>query len=135
MVLRVRIEWFFVVASVWISYLWFHENRASIENDFVRASFPSFLVPILMLGATELDRSIVFHSVAKKIAITFCASVVMVIWFEGLIPLFWAGSTSSLTDVFAILLGWLAYSFLWIVGRFCKFLCGTSRAGSKLISA
>ena len=110
-------RWLLIIAFVLVAYLWFHGNRSSIGNELVRGSFPSFLVPILMLGVTELDSSIVYHSVTKKLIITLIASLGMAIWFEGLVPLFWLGSTASFRDVSAILLGWLTYTLLWVVQR------------------
>ena len=113
-------RWSLIIAFVLVAYLWFHGNRSSIENELVRGSFPSFLVPILMLGVTELDSSIVYHSVTKKLIITLIASLGMAIWFEGLVPLFWLGSTASFCDIFAILLGWMTYTLLWVVQRYME---------------
>ena len=123
-VLRRLIEWPFcqtrrakigMLAVCLITYLVFHRVRLLMPEGFLRSSLPSMLVMPVMLGVTDLFRSIRFHSWGKKATITLAATVAAVFWFEWAVPGFYPRSTADRGDMAAMLLGWLLYlTFDWL---------------------
>jgi hypothetical protein len=108
-VVRVRCIKIFIIFICLLSYVSFHHLRLTISVVFVRNCLPSLLVIPLMFAITDCVDGIRFHSWWNKLVITFAATICAALWFECIVPRFYARSTFDLGDIFAMLLGWLVY--------------------------
>ena len=102
-------KWLIVLGISLGTYSLFHEIRNLLPNGFLRDSLPSLLVAPVMFSVIELTASIKFHSHRSKLIITFFATIVISIWFELIVPLFYPISVSDFSDVLGIFIGWILY--------------------------
>ena len=99
-----RVPAFLLLLSV-VGYFAFHAVREDLPEGFLRASMPSFLLPLAMVATIDLAPAIRFHSRRHRAVILTAAMLLATFWFEGIIPLLTDSSTADSRDVLAMLLG------------------------------
>lgn len=88
-----------------VGYFAFHAVRDGLPEGFLRASTPSFLLPLAMVATIDLAPGIRFPTRRRRAAILTAAMLLSAFWFEGLIPMLTDSSTGDGRDVVAMLLG------------------------------
>ncbi|MEA3207866.1 MAG: hypothetical protein QOE70_923 [Chthoniobacter sp.] len=98
-----------LLGSSALAYAVFHLFRAHLPHGWIRDSFPSFLLPIVMFSIIDLREAIQFRSARIKFWMLFGTLLISMVWFEVVIPGIHRGSTSDPRDAVAMSLGFLLY--------------------------